>query len=611
MQPDYFCLVSQYFMAQFLQSETLIIELLLVVSIVAIVVRGLRIPYTVALVIVGLLITLQSPIKFELTPELILGLFVPPLIFEAAFHLNFTELRRNLVSILIFAIPGVILTTCIVGGMLALTGSVNIQLAFLFGALISATDPLAIVATFRKLGIPNRLSVLVEGESLLNDGTAIVMFNIMLVVALSGKFNLPTSVGNFLQISIGGVVIGLILGWVISRMISQVDDYLIETTLTTVLAYGSYLLAEQFHFSGVLAVVTAGLICANLGPQGMSPTTRIIISNFWEYIAFLINSIVFLLIGLQVNFSDLGHALPNILWAILAVLIARVLIVYGLSWIINRFTTDSIPIKWQHLLSWSGLRGAISLALALSLPIALGQNRDLLRAMAYGVVLFSLIVQSTTMQLVIRWLHIISRSEAQVEYELRHARLASLRMADQRIDRLHDEGSLSTHTWELLKQHASSQAEKLVVAVRGLLQAEPALEAEELDKGWRELLRSQRSALLGLRRDGVITQEVFEKLAAEVDTQLLAGSPSFLEDGASSTQFLEVTILADSAAIGKTLADLGLPRGVVVVSIHRDKETIIPHGDTLLEYGDIMTILCKNDSISAVKKLLISPDQSA
>jgi hypothetical protein len=255
------------------------------------------------------------------------------------------------------------------------------------------------------------------------------------------------------------------------------------------------------------------------------------------------------------------------------------------------------------------LRGAISLALALSLPVALGQNRDLIRAMAYGVVLFSLIVQSTTMQFVIRWLHIISRSEAQVEYELRHARLASLRMADQRIDRLHDEGSLSTHTWELLKQHASSQAEKLVVAVRGLLQAEPALEAEELDKGWRELLRSQRSALLGLRRDGVITQEAFEKLAAEIDNQLLAGSPSFLEDGASSTQFLEVTILADSAAIGKTLVDLGLPRGAVMVSIRRGEETIIPHGDTLLEVNDIVTILCKYDSIPVVKKLLISPGQ--
>ena len=467
-------------MEQFVQSETLVIELLLVVAIVAIIVRGLRIPYTVALVIVGLALTLRSPLKFELTPELILGLFVPPLVFEAAFHLNFTELRRSLASILTFAVPGVILTTGIIGGMLALVGVADIRLAFLFGALISATDPLAIVAAFRKLGVPNRLSVLVEGESLLNDGTAIVMFNIMLAVVLSGSFDLVNSLANFIEVSLGGVVIGLILGWIASHIIAQVDDYLVETTLTTVLAFGSYLLADQLHFSGVLAVVAAGLICANLDPQAMSPTTRIVISNFWEYVAFLTNSVVFLLIGLQINPWVLGPTLPNILWAILAVLIARVVIVYGLSWIVNRFSAGSIPVKWQPLLSWSGLRGAISLALALSLPMALGQHRDLILAMAYGVVLFSLLVQSTTMQFLIWWLDISSRSEVQVEYEERHARLASLRIADQRMDRLHEEGLLSPHTWELLNRYASSEAGKLAVAVRGLLQAEPTLEAEEL-----------------------------------------------------------------------------------------------------------------------------------
>ncbi len=596
-------------MEPFFQTEALIIELLLIVSIVAILVRGLRLPYTVALVIVGLLLTLRSPLKYELTPELILGLFVPPLIFEAAFHLNFRELRSNLASILTFAIPGVIITTCIVGGMLVLTGLVNSQSAFIFGALISATDPLAIVATFRKLGIPNRLSVLVEGESLLNDGTAIVMFNIILVVVLSGKLNLYTSLENFVQVSIGGVVIGLILGWVASRLIGQVDDYLIETTLTTVLAYGSYLLADQFHFSGVLAVVAAGLICANLGPQGMSPTTRIIISNFWEYIAFLVNSILFLMIGLQVNISGLSQTWVYILWAILAVLIARVLVVYGLSWIINRFTSEAIPIKWQHLLSWSGLRGAISLALALSLPAALGQNRDLIRAMTYGVVLFSLIIQSTTMQVIIRWLRLVTRSEAQVEYEVRHARLTSLRIADQRIDKLHDEGLMSTHTWEVLSQYASSQAEKLAVALRGLIEAEPALGAEELEKGWRELLRSQRSALLGLRRDGVIAPEVFDKLTAEVDAQLLAGPPSAFEDEKASTQFLEVTIPPGSHAAGKTLLALSLPRDAVVVSIRRGKETIIPREDSRIEASDVLTILCEMNSIPGIKLLLLTQDR--
>src|SRR5512143_1083862 len=292
-------------MQQFLSTETLIIELLLIVSLVAIGVQRLRVPYTVALVIVGLLLTFQSALQVELTPELILALFVPPLVFEAAFHLNYAELRRNLPAILVLAIPGVILSMLIVGGLLAWLTPLSFPMALVFGALISATDPVAVVALFRSLGLPKRLGILVEGESLLNDGTAIVIFNLVLVVALTGQFNVVEGMADFLRVSAGGGVGGLVLGWLISRLIARIDDYLIETTLTTVLAFGAYLLAERLRFSGVLAVVAAGLINGNIGPQGMSPTTRIVLVNFWEYVAFLANSLVFLLIGLQVNVAAL------------------------------------------------------------------------------------------------------------------------------------------------------------------------------------------------------------------------------------------------------------------------------------------------------------------
>jgi len=230
-------------MQQFLTTETLIIGLLLVASLVASVVRRLRVPYTVALVVVGLLLTNLSTIYIELTPELILGLFVPPLVFEAAFHLNFSELRRNLTTILVLAVPGVILTTLIVGGLLSFGTSLSLLSAFVFGALIAATDPVAVVALFRLLAVPKRLALLVEGESLLNDGTALVLFNLILVVAITGQFNLLNSLADFVRVSAGGVVIGLALGWVISRLIARIDDYLIEITLTTVLAYGTYLVA--------------------------------------------------------------------------------------------------------------------------------------------------------------------------------------------------------------------------------------------------------------------------------------------------------------------------------------------------------------------------------
>src|SRR4030042_3183760 len=214
-------------MDEFLITETLIIGVLLIWSIVAIAVRRLRIPYTVALVVVGLLITFQSSLKFELTPELIMALFVPPLVFEAAFHLNLVELRRNLLAILLLAVPGVILTTFIVGGMLVLGVRLSFPMALVFGALIAATDPVAVVALFRTLGVPKRLSVLIEGESLLNVGTAIVLFNLMLIIAMTGKVDLIGNVGKFFSVSIGGIIVGLVLGWLIAQLICRVVHHLI------------------------------------------------------------------------------------------------------------------------------------------------------------------------------------------------------------------------------------------------------------------------------------------------------------------------------------------------------------------------------------------------
>ncbi|MBI3359798.1 MAG: Na+/H+ antiporter [Chloroflexi bacterium] len=596
-------------MEQYLQIETLVIVLLLVVSLVAIAVHRLRVPYTVALVVVGLLITSQSPLKIDLTPELILALLVPPLVFEAAFHINFDELRRGLTGILLLAVPGVILTMFIVGGLVAWAARLALPVALVFGALIAATDPVAVVALFKTLGAPKRLSVLVESESLLNDGTAIVVFNLVLAVALTGHFNLVEGLTEFIRVAAGGVLIGLMLGWLVSRLIARVDDYLIETTLTTVLAFGAYLVAERLHFSGVLAVVAAGLVNGNLGPQGMSPTTRIVLFNFWENVAFLANSLVFLLIGLDVSLPSLAAAWQPALWAIAAVLVARMMVVYGLGWLANR-VGEPTPFRWQHVQVWGGLRGAISLALALSLPTALGGDRELLRVMAYGVVLFSLLAQATTMRPLLRRLRIVTRSEAQEEYEMRHARLASLRAAETRLNRLHDEGLLSTPTWERLIPYITERAASLAEAVREALRAAPALEAEELDTGWRELLRAQRGALFGLRRDGVISEDTFEKLVVEVDSMLSEAQISLPASSVeTASQFVEITLAPDSYAAGKSVAELGLPRAAVLVSIQREGELIIPRGDTRLQAGDVVTTLSEREHAASVRDLLYLPER--
>ena len=369
-------------MSELVQIETLVLELLLIVSVVAIIVRRFRIPYTVALVVAGLALSFRSRLQIELTSELILTLLLPPLVFEAAFHLNFQQLRRSLSTIALLAIPGVVLNMLIVGGILSVGPGIPLSIALVFGALIAATDPVSVVAIFRRLGAPKQLEVLLEGESLFNDGTAIVIFGITLEIVGLSDFNLVSGITEFLQVAAGGLIIGASLGWLFSRLAARIDDYLIEITLSTVLAFGAYLVAEQFHLSGVLAVVAAGLVSGSSAEREMSPTTRIVLVNFWEYVAFLANSAIFLLIGLDV---EIGSMLTNwqlILWAIAAVVVSRFITIYSLTQF-NRL----IPQKWRHVLFWGGLRGAIALALALSIPADFGPDacrRNLHRTLVQG-----------------------------------------------------------------------------------------------------------------------------------------------------------------------------------------------------------------------------------
>ena len=512
-------------MEKFLTTETLIIELLLIVSLVAIAVQRVRVPYTVALVIVGLLITFQSPLEIELTPELILSLFVPPLIFEAAFHIDFHHLRRNLLPILSLAVFGVLLTTFMVGAIVALGIKLSWTTGFVFGALIAATDPVAVVALFRALGTPKQLTVLVESESLFNDGTAIVLFKLMVINAIAvaagsagGELDVPRAVVDFVRVSVGGLGIGIGLGWIISQIIARVDDYLIETTLTTVLAFGAYLIAERFHVSGVLAVVAAGIVTGNIGPKGMSPTTKIVLFNFWEYLAFVANSLVFLLIGLDVNLPQVISQIKPIGVALAAVIISRAIIVYGLTRITN-LSRQRVPLKYQHVLFWGGLRGAISLALVLSLPASFG-DRELLRVMTFGVVLFTLLVQGTTMPFLMRLLKLVQTGTAQLEYQRRHGRVAAARAAYQRLEELHGKGLITAATWSALRPELENRVEDSRQAQLQLLEQHPELQAEEREEAEQEALRAERATLATLLSNGLISERTYEELVTEVDESL-------------------------------------------------------------------------------------------
>jgi len=501
----------------FLLVEEVIIFLLFIASLVGIIARRFRVPYTLGLVVIGLLITLLPQVDITIQPTLIFALLIPPIVFEGAFHLNLNSLRRDIVPILTFAIPGVILTMAIVAALVSWGTGIPILYTLVFGAIVAAIDPVAVIALFRNLGVPKRLQVLLEGESLLNDGTSIVLFGLVLSLAVAGgQFNFFTSLVDFIRIAGGGIAIGLVLGTIISQMINRIDDYLIETTLTTILAFGSFLIAEElFHVSGVLAVVGAGLIAGNIGPAGMSPTTRIVLFNFWEYAAFVANSFIFLLIGLQIDISTLFESWQMIGIAIIAVLIARAITIYGLAWI-----GRDIPFRWQHILNWGGLRGAISLALALSLPFALGTARSQLQVMTFGVVIFTLLVQGLSIGPLIRRLGVNIRSSVREEYQRRNARATATQSSYDHMEKMRIQGLISAHTWQTIAPLLAQYIQVLVEATKDILTEHPELEAEEMETARRETLQSQRSTLSSLLNDGVIGEEIYSQLVSEVDAAL-------------------------------------------------------------------------------------------
>jgi K+/H+ antiporter YhaU regulatory subunit KhtT len=271
------------------------------------------------------------------------------------------------------------------------------------------------------------------------------------------------------------------------------------------------------------------------------------------------------------------------------------------------------------VLSWGGLRGAISLALALSLPAAIGEDRILLRTMAFGVVLFTLLVQSTTMVPLLRRLRIAIRSEAQVEYEKRHARLVSLQSAVKHLEHRYGEGLLTSHTWEILKKSFNTQINRLTQELREVMRLDPILEAEELDTAYREVQRARRSALQGLRQDGVISEDVFEELSAEVDITLTkdgyaapindllqaAGSEEVRLSMAnySGLDIEEVTIEPGAPCDGKRVREITWPEGSVIASVHRGRQVIVPHGSTILHAGDVLVVVLHGETGKKVKKI--------
>ena len=387
-----------------------------------------QIPYTLLLVIVGLGLAFVDIRLVSLSPELILEIFLPPLLFEAAWNTRWRSLQNSLIPVSLFAIFGVVISVVGVAFPLSYFTSMSLATALLVAASLSSTDPVSVVALLRELGASKRLTILMEGESLFNDGVAVVAFLLLVNIPLGiGEFDISTIMIRFITFVGIGFSVGGLIGFGISYLTQRFDLPLVEQSLTLVSAYGTYLITEELGGSGVIGVVIAGIILGNFGSRvGMNPRTRLLVSEFWDFLAFFVNSIVFLLIGDQINFISLKSNFGLIVMAIAFVSFTRAIMIFGLGNISNLFSKTKTNLREQTVLWWGGLRGSVSIALALSVPEVLASRQEIIDTV-FGVVLFSLLVQGLSMKWLLSTLDLVGDQPLRQEYSELLARKVAMK----------------------------------------------------------------------------------------------------------------------------------------------------------------------------------------
>jgi Na+/H+ antiporter len=518
-------------------AELALLALMAAVAGLLILARTIGVPYPILLVLGGLVLGFVPGLPtIQLAPELVLVVFLPPLLYQAAFFSSPRELQADLRPISLLAI-GLVLATMVA---VAVTAHAVVEgmpwaAALALGAIVSPTDPLAATAIARRLGVPRRLVTLIEGESLLNDATALVAYRLAVAAAVAGSFSLWEAGLRFLVGVVGGVAVGLVVGWLIAEIRRRLDDPPVEIVVTLVTGYAAYLPAERLQVSGVLAAVTSGLYVGWRAPELASPATRLLGFSFWEVFGFLLNTVLFILVGLQLH-PILGAVSGQSTSALLgqAVLVTVVVIVVRLGW---EFTVpylirllDRRPSQLARRLGprerlvvgWSGLRGAVSLAAALALPleVAEGQplpHRDLIIFVTFVVIFATLVVQGLTLPALIRRLGV--RDDGAEEQEEVRARLAATNAALARLDELASEGWTRDDTVERLRGFYQFRR-RLLKTRAGIYEDEGHQERSvAYQRVVRELIEAQRQAIVGLRNRGVISNDVMHRIERDLDLE--------------------------------------------------------------------------------------------
>ncbi len=508
-----------------------IFGLLLVAIAILLVAKRMRLPFTVLLVLVGMALATIDRVypdslhvfsALEISPDLILYIFLPTLIFESSFNLDARRVIHNLGPILLLAVPGLLISTLLIGSMVSWLTTIPFIIALLLGSILSATDPVAVVAMFRQMGAPERLTTLIEGESLFNDATSIVVAGILVAVMSAGVFDggtLMHGVFSFLLLFFGGLAVGVVMGYLTSLMVGWVEsEPFVEIGLTTALAYLSFLVAEEiFHVSGVMAVVGAGLTLGSWGRVRISTSVRIYMEHFWELFAFIANALLFLLVGMKLDLVALWTNLDVLLWVILAMLVARAVIIFALMPLVGHLPgSRPVSMPYQMVMFWGGLRGAIALAIVLSLPPF--EYSEILTVLVMGAVLFTLLIQGLSIETLMNRLG-LNQPPLADRLAVSELHILAKELAKERLPTLQQGGVFSsriTHQMTLECDQSIAAAKQEIVDLR----ANEMEGVYELNLLYLRALGEEKAFYTGMYDKGHFTEGAFRELIAVLNLQI-------------------------------------------------------------------------------------------
>ncbi len=509
---------------------------------VALAVRAVRVPYTIALVFTGLVIGLSSRAEQllhipadALVPDLIFLVLLPPLLFEGCVNIDLETFRRRGLFVVALAVLGTLITVAAVGipvaamlrGPLGLDQQRALLVGLLIGTIVAPTDPVSVLALFKELGVKKELAVLVEGESVLNDGVGVVIYLILLSLLGGRSTGVVGGLAMFLFEVGGGALIGLLLGYLAYRLLERIDDRLIEVILSLVVAYGSYVVADRVHASGVLSVVVAGLVIGNYGKTlGMSPTTRLTLTSFWEVLAFLANSVLFLVVGIKLDAPLMAGHVGGIVAVFAIGLVGRAVAV-AVCAALARLREPAVPRSWLAVAWWGGVRGSIPIAMALGLlggghGLDPGQVREVV-VLVYGVVLVSLAAQGLTIGPLLRRLGLARGGEVERVYEHVLGQVIALEAGRRELEEMHRQHELNELTRQELGDRIAAQQERARAELTKLLTAHPDLRRTQEERAAWRVLHAQRAALDDALQRGILSEEEHRRLATDIDARLQNG----------------------------------------------------------------------------------------